>query len=187
MKSGAALAFAATLLASEAASASPQWNASALTGICGLGAESSYWQRSCWYNGLRADVLFGRSRDSDFAIGPFTQLATAGFDDLRLSGGGSFLIPATSYFPLVLSASGYARHEDAWTPGISGWLFFGSRSYNFHSSYVMAGGLLFGIEHDVGGPKQNAIFVGAQIDGLILALPFIAAYQWIKGRDESND
>jgi hypothetical protein len=187
MKLGGALLFAATLLAAESAQASPQWNASALTGVCGLGSEDHYWDRTCFYNGLRADVLFGRSRNSDFAVGPFAGLATAGFDDLRLSGGGSFLIPLTAYFPLVLSASGYERHEDEWTPGVSGWLFFGSRSYNFHSSYVMAGGILLGLEHDVGGPKQNTIFVGAQIDALILALPFVAAYEWIKGRDESND
>lgn len=187
MRRRAGLAFAFVLTSALSAHADPQWNASALTGVCGRGESGNWWQDTCWYNGARADVLFGRNRNSDFAVGPFAQVATAGFDDLRLTGGASLLIPLTAYFPLMLSAGGYERHQDGWHPGASGWLFFGSRSYNFHSSYVMTGGLLLGVEQDFRAPRPNAIFVGAQIDGLVLVLPFIAAYEWIKGRNEDDD
>ena len=51
----------------------------------------------------------------------------------------------------------------------------------------MTGGLLLGVEQDFRAPRPNTIFVGAQIDGLVLVLPFIAAYEWIKGRNEDDD
>jgi hypothetical protein len=171
---------------SSPAAADPQWNASAITGVCGRGAEGSYWQDTCWYNGARAHVLFGRSRNSDVGVGPYLSVTTAGFDDLRLTGGGSLLLPVNAYLPIVLSAGAYARHEDDWTPGVSGWLFWGSHSYNFHSHYVMSGGLLLGLERDVRGPNQNNIVIAAQIDGLVLALPFLLAYDWIRGPPEDE-
>ena len=74
-----------------------------------------------------------------------------------------------------------------WRPGVSGWLFFGSRSFNFHSSYVMAGGLLLGVERDLRDPNQSAVVIAAQIDGLVLALPFVLGYEWLAGRNEEGD
>lgn len=187
MRRVAVWALAATLGSVGSAHAEPQWNASAVTGVCGRGADGSYWQDTCWYNGARADVLFGRSRYSDVSAGPFVSLTTAAFDDLRLGGGASVLLPVTDYLPLGVSLGGYARHQDDWQPGVSGWLFFGSRSYNFHSSYVMAGGLLLGLEQDLKDEKQNAIVIGAQIDGLVLALPFIFAYEWLRGGSDEAE
>lgn len=177
------VALASSLLA-RAAYADPQWNASLVTGAAGLGAESEYWQDTRWYNGVRADVLFGRQRNADVGLGPFVSASTAGFDDVRLGAGASLQLPVHVYLPIVLSAGGYARHDDAWHPGASGWLFWGSRSFNFHSSYVMSGGLLLGLEQDLDEPRQNAWIIAAQIDGLVLALPFILTYEWIKGSPE---
>src|SRR5215217_3354426 len=128
MRSAAGMLFALIVTASCSARADPQWNAGLITGVCGRGQDDAYWDDTCWYNGARADVLFGRNRNADFGVGPFASISTAGFDDLRLNAGGSLLIPVTPYFPIVLSAGGYARHDDGWTPGASGWLFFGSRS-----------------------------------------------------------
>lgn len=185
MKRSALSALTATLLFAAGSRADPQWNASAVTGVSGVGAGSEYWQDTRWYNGARADVLFGRTRYSDLSLGPFASVTTAGFDDLRLGAGGTLLLPITSYFPLGLSLGGYARRDAEWQPGISGWLFLGSRSYNFHSSYVMAGGILLGLERDLRDPSTNAIVIGAQIDGLLLALPFLFTYEWLRGgRDE---
>lgn len=183
----ALVVLAATLAVTTTARAEPQWNASALTGVCGRGSDGAYWQDTCWYNGVRGDVLFGRTRYSDVSAGPFVNVTTAGFDDLRLGGGATLLLPVTQYLPLGISAGAYARRDDSWSPGLSGWLFFGSRSFNFHSSYVMAAGLLLGIEHDVKDPKQSALVVAAQIDGLVLALPFLLGYDWIAGRNRDDD
>jgi hypothetical protein len=57
----------------------------------------------------------------------------------------------------------------------------GSRSYNFHASYAMAIGVVGGIQAGLGDSRETAIVVAAQIDGLLLAMPFIAAYGWLRG------
>src|SRR5262245_4815457 len=116
MRAPAGIAFALLVTTSVPAHADPQWNASLVTGLCGRGVDDEYWSDTCWYNGARADVLLGRNRNSDFGVGPFASITTAAFDDIRLGGGGSILLPITPYFPLVLSGGGYARHDDGWTP-----------------------------------------------------------------------
>ncbi len=176
----AGVALAATL--SVPAAADPQWNASLVTGVCGVGTHQSWWQHTCWYNGVRGDVLFGRSRYSDIGVGPYVDVTTAGFDDLRLGGGGTVLLPITSYIPIGLSAGGYARKSDVgWEPGVSSWLFIGSRSYNFHSSYIMAGGLLIGAQYGLGETHETTFVIAAQVDALAIALPFLLGYEWLRG------
>jgi hypothetical protein len=127
-------------------------------------------------------VLFGRSRNADAAVGPYVDFTTAGFEDVRLGGGASLLLPANPYLPLVLSAGGYARKDDpGWEPGVAGWLFLGSRSYNFHSSYGIAAGLLAGVQYGLGDSKETAIVISLQIDGQLLLIPFLAGYYWLRG------
>jgi hypothetical protein len=183
MKRGPALLFGALVTSwSWTALADLQWNASLVTGVCGTGTRPELWQDTCWFNGLRGDLLFARNRDADPAFGPFVDLTTAGFDDLRLGGGGTALFPVHPYFPVVVSAGGYARHSEAgWDPGLAGWLFWGTRGYNFHSSYSLAGGLLAGLHYDVGSSRETAIVIALQIDGQILLLPFIVGYELLRG------
>lgn len=169
------------------AHADPQWNASWLTGVCGVGS-NAYWKHTCWYNGLRADVVFGRSRNADVGVGPYLHVTTAGFDDVRFGGGVTTILPIHPYFPLGLSAGAYARHSaDGWEPGLSGFLFIGSKSYNYHSSYIMTGGLLVGMNYGLGPTKERTIVIAAQIDGLALALPFIIGYEWLRGPPSSDE
>ncbi len=185
------LALASSLVAWSVAfplRAEPQWNAGAVTGVCGVGTRDAYWQDTCWFNGIRGDVMLGRERNNDFGIGPYADLNTAGFEDVRLGGGLTVHVPWNAYLPLVLSAGGYARRDDEqWEPGIAGWAFIGSRSFNFHSSYVMAGGLIAGLQYGLGDSRETAIVIGAQIDGLILALPFLFVYDAIRGRPSDDD
>ncbi len=175
-----------SLTVAPSAQAEPQYNASLVTGVCGTGTDSNYWQDTCWFNGLRADVMLGRSRASDFGIGPYLDATTAGFEDARFGGGVTALVPWHAYFPLVLSAGGYARRDhERWEPGLAAWAFIGSRSFNYHSSYIMAGGLIVGVHHGLGDTRETAIVIGAQIDALALALPFLFAYEALRGpRDE---
>lgn len=168
---------------SSHAAADAQVNASWVTGVCGSGTRDAYWQDTCWFNGVRGDVMFGRTRSSDFGIGPYLDASTAGFEDVRLGGGLTGLVPWHAYFPLVLSAGGYARRDDdQWEPGLAAWAFLGSRSYNYHSNYIMAGGLIAGLHYGLGDSHETAIVIGAQIDGLLLVLPFVLAYEAIRGR-----
>lgn len=182
---GAGLAaFIATV--SSHAGADPQWNAAMSTGVCGRGVDGNYWDDTCFHLGARGDVIFLRERNSDFGLGPYLDVTTASFDDVKLGGGGSLHIPVHPFVPLVLSGGGYARHSDrfGWEPGLAGWLFIGSRSYNFHSSYIIASGLLVGLQRGLGDSDETAIIVAIQLDAVLTAIPFMMGYEAIKGPPE---
>lgn len=170
------------LVVAHPARAAPQWNASALTGVCGTGDSGAFWEHTCWFNALRGDVLLGRSRNADLAAGPFMELSTAGFSDVRLAFGPTLLLPVHPYFPVVLQAGMRERHSElGWSPGLHGSVFVGSRSYNFHSNYVLAGGLVLTAQRGLDQPHDTLIAVAVQVDVLLLALPFIAGYAWLRG------
>lgn len=169
------------------AAADPQWSIGVLTGAAGLGRDGSTWSETCWFNGLRGDVLLGRSRSSDFGVGPYVGVSTAGFDDVMPDGGLSVLVPWESFVPLVASVGGFGRLRDGdFDPGIEGFLFIGSRSYNFHSSYGLATGLSVGLQQSFGDDRERAIIIAAHLDGMLLALPFMAAYTAVTGPPEEQ-
>jgi hypothetical protein len=129
--------------------------------------------------GLRGDVLFGRSKQTDFGVGPYLEVGTLAFDEIQFGGGISTLLPITQALPLILSAGGYGRYGGrfgadpyALEPGVAGALFFGSRSYNFHSSYVWSAGLLAQFRYGLGPSGETAIIIGAHLDLVMLSLPF---------------
>jgi len=97
-------------------------------------------------------------------------------------------LPVTEYFPLGLSAGAYARKSElGWEPGLAARLFFGSRSYNFHSSYGIATGLLAGVDYGLGDSKEILIVIALQLDGLLTTLPFVAAYEWVRGPPDEEE
>ena len=162
------------------AGADPQWSAGVQAGVSGAGASGAYWQRTHFFGGLRGDLLWGRARDHDSGLGPFIEVATVGFDDLRLGGGGALLLPVTASLPVVLSAGAYGREGgEGWEPGMMASVFFGARAYNFHSSYGLANGLVVGVQQGLGHSHENAIVIAAQVDALLLAMPLIFGYEWI--------
>jgi hypothetical protein len=171
----AVLVLASTILG--VAHARPQANAAWTTGACGRGAEGALWQDTAWCNGIRADVLFGRERGRDWAFGPYAQISSAGFWDARYGAGVSVLAPLHEDFPLVLSLGAGAHELEA--AQLEGWLFWGPRTHNFHASYSIGAGLLLGASRDLSSSGESALFAGVQIDGLLLALPFVLAYEAI--------
>ncbi len=130
--------------------------------------------------GVHGDVLFCRKRDSDFAIGPYVEVLTIAFDTFEAGGGVSWLIPVSDPIPFVLSAGAHVRGgPEGWSPGISGTLWGGSRSYNFHSAYGLAIGLFVEGRYaftDAQHTDALDVIGGLQLDGEIFALPFILAY-----------
>ena len=178
----------ALLLAANEGRAAPQWNVGVVAGVCGAGDRRAAWDSTCFYSALRGDVLFGRKRDRDASVGPYLEVASADLADLRLAGGGTLLLPLSEYIPLGLSAGGYARKSEVgWEPGIATRLFFGARSYNFHSTYGIAGGLLAGVDYGLGDSKEILIVIGLQIDGLLMTLPFVAGYEWLRGPPDEEE
>ncbi len=135
---------------------------------------------------LRSDFLIGRERNADFAWGPYATLGTAKFSDVRFGAGLSLLIPTLSGdFPVLLSAGALSRNgTDA---RLSGQAFFGLRSHNFHGHYAMASGLIFGADTSVADSGATTLYVGLQVDGLWLALPFILAYESLTPSPDPGD
>jgi hypothetical protein len=165
--------------------AAPQYSAGLVTGVCGTGSDGSLWQDTCWFNGARAELVLGRSRSSDFGAGPFLDATSAGFEDVRLGGGLIGVAPFSDSLPIALSLGGYARRDDdRWFPGLAGWLFIGSRSYNFHSNYAIAAGLLVGYQRDLHERGSDAIVIALQLDALLLAIPGIYAASALRGSPE---
>ncbi len=136
------------LLTAGAARAEPQASVGLTVGVAGEGLDHQIWRdRTAFHLGLHGDVLFGRSSNSDFGFGPYAEILSHDFDEVQFGGGVSGLLPILDTFPLVLSVGAYGRKgSDAFglEPGVAGELFWGSRSYNFNSRYVLSGGLLDG-------------------------------------------
>jgi hypothetical protein len=169
------------LVAPGVAAGQPQVNVGVQPGVAGVGEEGRYWQETRFFGALRGDVLLGRERDADPGVGPFVDLSTTGFSDVRLGTGASVLLPVSRRLPLVLSGGGYARHSEAgWEPGVLGWIFFGLRGHNFHSNYGAAGGLCVGLHQGVGSSRESAIVIAAHVDAVILMLPLVAGVEWLR-------
>lgn len=138
---------------------------------CLLGEGDAAFERGAFCGQARGDLLFFRERTFDFGLGPYLALGTAAFDDLRVSAGVSALLPAIEDFPVVLSLGPLLRDRGDF--GLSSSLYWGLRSYNFHGGYNLAFGVLLAGERTFGAEPSNAISLGFQVDGMVLALPFL--------------
>jgi hypothetical protein len=156
----------------EAPPSHPQANVGITAGAVGVGS-GHVWQETKLFVGGRGDVLFGRSSNLSWGVGPMAGIGTYGFRDLSVQVGGSLLIPVQELFPFVLSAGPFLRRDGEWDPGVFGALFWGNRSFNYHSDYVLAGGLIVEGRYGVGDARERTIIVSAHIDGEIFLLPAV--------------
>lgn len=173
-----ALAFAASLDAAPAFAA-PQVSVGATVGgaVTNLRDHAS----GAFTLGARGDILFLRERGTDMAVGPYVEALTVGFDTLETGGGFEWLLPVRDDLPFVLSAGAFERHapNQGWQPGVATGLFFGSRSYNFHSWYGLGTGVFVQGRYGLGDSRQADVLIGVQLDAALLAFPFLFAYQAI--------
>jgi hypothetical protein len=165
------------------AGAAPQWHGAVAGGVCSIELDSGVqFPRFC--GALKSELLLGRERDSDFGFGPLLHLGSAHFDHYTASAGVSALLPVSPTYPAIVSLSGGAlRSESRWAPVLEGWLFWGPSSYNFHSHYAMASGFLFGAQLGLGSRRFGTLSLALQLDLQWLAIPFIAAHQWVFAGD----
>jgi len=180
---GVAVFAAGTVLAARPAHAAPQMSTTLVLGAAGNGDRSRLWSSTDFAGGLRGELLFARSRDADFGIGPYLEtLTTTGFSDVQLGGGATLLVPIHPYLPVTLSVGGYAGHNAAlgWQPGLAGELFFGSHGYNYDSFYALSAGIFAGVRYGMGDSRDVSILLGARLDLEIIALPFILAYNALR-------
>jgi hypothetical protein len=176
-----AAGLAAVVSSGTNARAEPQANAALTIGVAGTG-EQAWWSNTRFSAGARADVLLGRSNNRHFGVGPYAELLTLS-RDLQLGGGASVLLPVHADLPIVLSGGPYGRYSAnwGWEPGVSGQLFWGSRSYNYHSWYVMAAGLVGHVRYGLGDSHERAVLIALHLDGEVLALPFLLLYEALFG------
>ncbi len=159
--------------------ASPQWNAALATGGCLVRRQGST-TRLRWCNTLSTQLLVGRQRDRDVGAGPYVRATVPWGAEVTLSAGASLLLPLSPTYPLVISTGGVAGlSRGRW--GVESWLFWGPSSYNFHSSYSMASGLLVGAQQTFGAARETVVLGAVQIDLEWLSLPALALYEAAKG------
>jgi hypothetical protein len=72
-------------------------------------------------------------------------------------------------------------------PGFATSLFFGSRSYNFNSNYVMAFGILPQFRYGLGDSREMTFIVSAHLDLAFLAMPIIYLSDAIRGGSPETD
>jgi hypothetical protein len=133
---------------------------------------SSDWNAS-FYGAVRGDALFFRTNRHALGFGPALEVGTSGFSDVRLLGSAELLAPLGEFLAISVAPGAMVRSSsEGAVPGLSGRAFFGIRAYGY-TDYSLNGGLVFGFDHDLGGPREHALVIGAQLDGLILALPVL--------------
>lgn len=166
--------------------AEPQANVGLTLGAAGVSARPSWWDETRLHLGLHGDVLLGRKGNHDLGVGPFGEVMTS-FQDLQAGTGLSVLLPIHPYLPAVVSGGAYGRRTGSfgWEPGVSAQLFWGSRSFNYDSWYVMAGGIRLEMRQGLGDSKERSVIVAAHLDGEVILLPFLLAYEWVRGPREN--
>jgi hypothetical protein len=171
------------------AEASPQISSTVVVGAAGIGDRSHLWSSTDFAGGLRGELLLGRSRDADFGVGPYVEtLTTTGFSDVQIGAGATLLVPVHPYLPFTLSLGGYAGHAGplGWQPGLAGECFWGSHGYNYDSIYALSAGIFAGVRYGVGDSRDVAVLVGARLDLEIVVLPFILAFNAVRGGDPAR-
>lgn len=154
-------------------------NASVSAGVGGR-SRTGVWDQTVFVGGLRGDVLLGRDGPDEVGLGPYVAVETVAFDDVRPGLGASLHLPVAEPFAIVASAGPLLSLGGEAAAGGSARLFFGTRSYNYHAPYVLSAGLSMGVDRTLGDAGQTVVSVVAQLDALLLALPFLYAAQALR-------
>lgn len=158
-------------LLTTTAQAEPQWNAAVVPGVAWVRAGGG--SARPFYLGGQADVLFGRSSNASWGIGPMARVGSYRFSDLQLQAGASVLVPVHDYLPFVLSGGVYSQRDDVVRTGGFASLYWGTRSYNHHGKYVMTGGLVLEARRTAGDGGEKTVLLGANLDLQAVLLPVV--------------
>ncbi len=154
-----------------------------INGVCGIGRSGDLWEATRWCGAVRGDLLFGRERDGEAALGVSSSLATASFEEATWTVGAAGLAPFTKRWVGELSVGPMARWRDgAAGAGVSTWAFVGSRRRNPWGRYSMAWSFAVGYEASFGAVEASVLTVGIRLDGVVLALPALLAWEGLRGR-----
>jgi len=168
----------------------PQGTAGLTIGAAGVAVDNEYWNDTVFHLGAYGDVLFGRAGNDDFGFGPYAELLTNAFDDFQLGLGGTLLLPVLDTFPIAISVGPYGRLAEGVggiEPGIATTLFWGTRSYNYHSDYIMSAGIHSQLRVGLGDAGETAIVVAARLDFVAMSLPFLYLFNAMSGGSPDTD
>jgi hypothetical protein len=156
---------------------SVQWNTSLALGGAGYGDSNDLWRTTRFAASAHADFFFGRTSNQSFGLGPGLFAGVSTFREANLGAGPQLLLPVHEYLPIVVGMGVYGvdRQDQKARAGGYASLGWGARSFNYHSSYAMAGGLLLEVRRDFGATPVTTWLASAQIDVAAIALPFVWA------------
>jgi hypothetical protein len=178
------------LVAPDAVRADPQATVGLVAGVAGRGQHARVFEEPAFHGGVHGDVLFGRASQTDFGVGPYAEVLTQQFDDLQIGGGASVLFPVLDSFPIVASVGGFMRVADDdfdVQPGVATTLFFGGRSYNYSSPYVMTFGLVAQARVGLDDRRQTSFVLAVQLDTAFLASPVVFLIDALDGGSREVD
>ncbi len=158
--------------------ARPQVSVQTQLGATGIGGDGGLWKSTRLDLGLRAEAIYLRESPNDFGIGPYLETRTAAFVHADYGGGLVALLPVNGTWPVWLGGGGFARRQDhTFAPGGNVFLGWGGRSYNYHSNYAMAYGLLFDVRAHFGDERGVDLVLAATVDleGLLLPLAYVTS------------
>lgn len=168
------------LLTPALASAKVQNSASGQIGVVGVSGER-FWDRTRMNLGLRFESLWFREGPKDFGLGPYVEARTASFGHADYGAGLLALLPVDQTFPIWFGGGVFARRENsAFSSGYNGFLAWGGRSFNHHSTYAMAFGLLLDARVHRGPVPGVDLVLTASIDLQALAYPLIIGLSWLR-------
>ena len=176
--------FAFAALAVEAchaapAAADPQLSGALTTGAALTDLRASNGPRVAYHLGGRFDALLLRNRAGTMALGPYVDVATEAFDTFQTGGGLEWLIPAGEP-AFIVSAGAFARTSRfGWEPGAQASIFWGARSFNYHSLYSPGVGLFVQGRYGFGDGHQADVLLGVQLDLEYVVLPALFVYEAI--------
>lgn len=176
---------ATALLEAAALADPPQVGVGITVGAAGVGKDERVWDETVFHLGARGDVLFGRNGSNGLGVGPYLEVLTHDFGELQGGGGVSLLLPVTELYPIVVSAGGYVRVP--WRseigpladtsygvePGLCATVFFGTRSFNFHTPWELTVGLIGQARFGLGESRESSFVVAAQIDLAAIWVPIV--------------
>jgi hypothetical protein len=152
----------------------PSWDTGLLLGMCGVGNEQ-VWQVTKFCLGGVVDLMFLRERENETGIGGYFGVSSAGFRDVRFSGGITSVLSLVDWFSLSLRGGGLSvLQSEGVQAGWEGYVGFGHRSISLSSHYALSHSLFGGVQYALPSdalPASHTIWIGLQVDGVWFTAP----------------
>jgi hypothetical protein len=111
-------------------------------------------------------------------FGPYAAVGTVGFRDVGVETGAAWLIPTGPTAFVIEAGPGFRAGFGTSSFGVHGTVYWGSRSFNYHSDYGVSGGLF--LSAFAGSAGEAVGTLGVQVDLAHLALPVVLLIEAVR-------